>query len=122
VPGILIVEDDRRVSSLLADLLRSEYAVRVVDDGESAVATLASDRPDVVLLDVNLPGVSGLEVLRYMRAHDPGVPVIMITGTSDHVAITTALMRGAFAYIPKPFNVQYVKHLIAVARSGVRLS
>ena len=114
---ILIVEDDRRISSLLAELLRSDHAVRVVDDGETAVQTLAADRPDVVLLDVNLPGVSGLEVLRYMRALDPRVPVIMITGTSDEVAITTALMRGAFAYIPKPFNVEYVKHLIAVARS-----
>ncbi|MBI1734914.1 MAG: response regulator [Candidatus Rokubacteria bacterium] len=116
---ILIVEDDRRISSLLADLLRSDHAVRVVDDGETAVATLTADRPDVVLLDVNLPGVSGLEVLKYVRAFDPRVPVIMITGTSDEVAITTALMRGAFAYIPKPFNVEYVKHLIAVARVKV---
>jgi DNA-binding response OmpR family regulator len=122
VARILIVEDDRRVSSLLADLLRSDHAVRVVDNGETAVETLASDRPDIVLLDVNLPGVSGLEVLRHVRAYDPNVPVIMITGTSDDAAIATALMRGAFAYIPKPFNVQYVKHLIAVARGRVGVS
>ena len=119
---ILIVEDDRRVSSLLVDLLRCDHAVSVVGDGETAVETLATERPDIVLLDVNLPGVSGLEVLRYMRTVDPRVPVIMITGTSDEVAITTALVRGAFAYIPKPFNVQYIKHLIAVARGPVGAS
>lgn len=112
---ILIVEDDWRVSALLADSLETEHAVTVVSDADGAFASVARQRPDVVLLDVNLPGVSGLQVLKELRARDPRLPVIMITGTSDEVAITTALMRGAFAYVPKPFNIEYVKHLVAAS-------
>jgi DNA-binding response OmpR family regulator len=113
---ILIVEDDPRVSSLLRESLGPEYEVEVVVDGESAMERANRERPDVVLLDINLPGVSGLEVLRLLRLRHPGLPVIMITGTTDEVAVTTALMRGAFAYLPKPFHLDYVKHLIAAAR------
>ena len=113
---ILIVEDDHRVCELLSDVLTPEHAVTVAADGEAAFASLPRVRPDVVLLDVNLPGMSGLEVLKRLRALDPTLPVIMITGTADEVAVTMALKRGAFAYVPKPFNVEYVKHLVAAVR------
>jgi two-component system OmpR family response regulator len=112
---ILIVDDEERISSLLSEWFRDKYAIRVAADGQTAVEYATSDRPDVVLLDINIPKISGLEVLKRMRALYPKLPVIMVTGTSDEVAVTTALMRGAFAYVPKPFNLQYVEHLVAAA-------
>lgn len=110
---ILIVEDDARIAALLAEFLEADHTVAVVADADGAYASVTRQAPDVVLLDVNLPGVSGLQVLKELRARDHRLPVIMITGTSDEFAITTALMRGAFAYVPKPFNLEYVRHLIA---------
>lgn len=112
---ILIVEDEERVSSLLSEWFRGKYAIRVAADGQTAIEYAATDPPDVVLLDINIPRISGLEVLKRMRALYPKLPVIMVTGTSDEVAVTAALMRGAFAYVPKPFSLQYVEHMVAAA-------
>jgi DNA-binding response OmpR family regulator len=112
---MLIVEDDERVSSLLSETFAADYAVQAVFDGQTAVDSMARDEFDVVLLDVNIPRLSGVEVLKRARALRPDLPVIMVTGTSDEFAVTAALMRGAFAYIPKPFNLQYVEHLVAAA-------
>jgi two-component system, OmpR family, response regulator ResD len=115
---ILIVEDDERVSSVLTDWFSGRYAVEVAADGSTAVARATAEPPDVMLLDINIPGISGLEVLKRVRKLHPNLPVIMVTGTSDEVAVTAALMRGAFAYIPKPCNLQYVEHLVDAARSS----
>jgi DNA-binding response OmpR family regulator len=112
---VLIVEDDPRVAASMQDFLEFEYVVEVARDGEAALAAAAVARPDVVLLDINMPGINGLEVLKRIRHADPTVPVIMITGTQDDFAITTALMRGAFAYIPKPINGEYLLHVIGAA-------
>jgi DNA-binding response OmpR family regulator len=116
-PKMLIVEDEERLSSLLSEWFSGKYSIQVASDGETAVARAMVDPPDVVLLDVNIPKLSGLEVLKRMRKLYPKLPVIMVTGTTDEVAITAALMRGAFAYVPKPFNLAYMEHLVSAAES-----
>jgi DNA-binding response OmpR family regulator len=115
---ILIVEDEPRVAAAMRELLDDEYIVDVAQDGEAGLAAASQVRPDLVLLDINMPGMSGLEVLRRLRNRDSSLPVIMITGTDDDFSITTALMRGAFAYIPKPCSGEYLLHLVSAALEG----
>ena len=113
---ILLVEDDERVAGAMQECLEQEYVIESVRDGESALARFAAVAPDLVLLDINLGGgMSGLEVLRRLRGIDPTVPVIVTTGTDDYFTITTVLMRGAFAYIPKPIHLEQLLHLVSAA-------
>src|SRR5438046_1422274 len=116
---ILLVEDDPRVAGFMKDCLEEEYAIESVRDGESALAAFAAEASDLVLLDSHLCGdMSGLEVLRRLRSIDPSVPVIVTTGTDDYFEITTVLMRGAFAYIPKPVPLEQLLHLVSAAIPG----
>ncbi|PYM13642.1 MAG: hypothetical protein DMD81_20475 [Candidatus Rokuibacteriota bacterium] len=113
---ILHVEDDHRVAGMLKECLEELYVIESVRDGESALAAFVETVPDLVLLDINLYGeMSGLEVLRRLRGIDPTVPVIVTTGTDDYFTITTVLMRGAFAYIPKPVPLEHLLHLVSAA-------
>ncbi|MBI2206233.1 MAG: response regulator [Candidatus Rokubacteria bacterium] len=112
---LLIVDDETRISDLLTEWLESTYTIVTAADGETALARVGRDTPDLMLLDINLPGVSGLEVLKRVRELRPDLPVIMITATTAHFEITAALMRGAFGYLPKPFTLAYVEHMLAAA-------
>jgi DNA-binding response OmpR family regulator len=112
---VLIIEDEPRVAAALRELLDVDYRVDTAQNGEAGLAAATASRPDVVLLDINMPGMSGLEVLRRLKTFDAKLPVIMITGSDDDFSITTALMRGAFAYIPKPCSSDYLLHLISAA-------
>ena len=101
-PSVLIVDDDAAFRTVLAsELARMEFDVRVAASGEEALAAAASE-PDVVLLDLRLPGMSGLEALKALRARSPRSEVIMLTG---HGSIDTAMesvRAGAFDYVGKP--------------------
>ena len=113
---ILLVEDDERVAGAMQECLEPEYVIEAVGNGELALTRFASVAPNLVLLDIHLGGgMSGLEVLRRLRAIDPTVPVIVTTGTDDYFTITTVLMRGAFAYIPKPIQLDQLLHLVSAA-------
>ncbi len=109
VPEVLIIEDDRDLSDILAyNLKQAGYEVRVACDGRDGLHQARCRRPDVVILDVMLPVIDGLEVCRRLRA-DPAqrdVPVVMLTARSeerDHVA---GLAIGADDYVTKPFSVR----------------
>jgi DNA-binding NtrC family response regulator len=115
---ILIVDDDARVVAFLDDCFQRSgraYAVRTSSTGTDALEAVHQRRPDLVLLDITLPDVSGLHVLKLIRQLDPAIPVIMITGTRDPRSAVEAIESGAFAYIPKPFNVSYIENLVAAA-------
>jgi DNA-binding response OmpR family regulator len=117
---VLIVDDEPQVAETLAEHLGDRYAVEVVADGTAALGAVTRTRPDVVLLDMNMPGLTGLEVLRRLQAIDAAIPVIMITATEDTSAVAEALRSGAFSYIPKPFSGKYVHHLVAAALEVAR--
>ena len=113
---ILLVEDDERVAGVMQECLEQEYVIESVRNGEAALSRFVAVAPDLVLLDINLGGgMSGLEVLRRLRGIDPTIPVIVTTGTDDYFTITTVLMRGAFAYIPKPIQLEQLLHLVSAA-------
>ena len=105
---VLVVEDDRAINDALAERMRAEgYAVTQAFDGPSAVASATEHEPDVVLLDLMLPGFDGHEVCRRIQATRP-VPVLMLTARDEETEILTCLGVGADDYLTKPFRMREV--------------
>src|SRR5215475_11959618 len=102
--SILFVEDDRDIRTLLADfLVREGFAVEVAEDGVGVDRALARMKPDLVILDIMLPGEDGLSICRRLRARS-AVPVIMLTARNDDIDRIVGLELGADDYLGKPFN------------------
>jgi DNA-binding response OmpR family regulator len=102
---ILLVEDDRTLRQALAfNLEREGYEVRVAVDGEQALASARDPSLDLVVLDVMLPGMSGLEVLRRVRAEGVSTPVIILSAKGDEIDRVVGLKVGADDYVAKPFS------------------
>ena len=102
--SILLVEDDRDIGTLLADfLVREAFAVEVAQDGAAVDRALARVKPDLVILDIMLPGEDGLSICRRLRARS-AVPIIMLTAKSEDVDRIVGLELGADDYLGKPFN------------------
>ena len=114
---ILVVEDDPNVADVVARYLQREgFHVETVADGADAVANARDDPPDLMVLDLMLPGVDGLEVFRKVREVAP-VPVIMLTARGDESDRVTGLELGADDYVSKPFSP---RELTARVRSVLR--
>jgi two-component system response regulator CpxR len=104
VARLLVIDDDRELCALLRDFLEGEgHEVRARFDGSSALADIEADEPDLVVLDVMLPGMNGLDVLRELRARSR-VPVVMLTARGEDVDRIVGLELGADDYLAKPFN------------------
>jgi two-component system OmpR family response regulator len=115
--SILFVEDDRDIRMLLADfLVREGFAVEVAEDGAAVDRVLARTRPDLVILDLMLPGEDGLSICRRLRARG-AVPIIMLTAKNDDVDRIVGLELGADDYLGKPFNP---RELLARIRAILR--
>jgi len=103
---VLVVEDERTIAEAVAARLRAEgFAVEVAGDGPGAVAAARRTRPDVVVLDVMLPGFDGLEVCRRIQAERP-VPILMLTARDDETDLLVGLAVGADDYLTKPFSMR----------------
>ena len=114
---ILVVEDEKSLSEPLAYLLRREgYEVTVVDNGLSAVQAVENTPPDLMLLDLMLPGLSGTEVCREVRLRS-GLPIIMLTAKDSEVDIVVGLELGADDYVTKPYSS---RELLARIRAVLR--
>ena len=104
---ILVIDDDPGIREYLEALAsRHGYDVFTVGDGEKALETLDETRPDIVTLDVVLPGIDGLETLRQIKQRMPDVPVIMLSGHGQARTIVEAMRRGASDFLRKPFEVE----------------
>ncbi len=113
---ILVIDDNRAVVDILAVCLGEE--------GHTILSALTSDeglklvtlfQPDLVLLDIVLPGMNGMEVLKRIRSINPSTRVVMLTGNIDPSVARTALELGAVAYVDKPFDLPYLKRVVAMA-------
>jgi len=114
---VLVVEDEPAIADAVAARLRAErFAVRVAADGPSAVECFHRERPDLVVLDLMLPGFDGLEVCRRIQAEVP-VPVLMLTARSDETDQLIGLGAGADDYLTKPFSMRV---LVARVRALLR--
>ena len=119
---ILVVEDEKDIRELVRYHLEQEnYAVREADTGEKALAQIASERPALVVLDLMLPGVDGLEVCRRLRAAEAtrALPVVMLTAKAAEVDRVLGLELGADDYVTKPFSP---RELLARVRAVLRRS
>lgn len=112
---ILAVDDEPELLAVMDEFFEGRYVVTTATSGPAALAAFTRERPDVVFLDVNMPGPSGIDVLQTMRELDPTVPVVMVTVSSEVVVAEECLKRGAFAYVPKPFDLHYMDHIAALA-------
>src|SRR5882757_536858 len=114
---VLVVEDEESfVDALTVGLKREGFLVRVARDGAEALLVFDSARPDIVLLDVMLPKLSGIDVCRELRSRSK-VPIIMVTARNAEIDAVVGLEVGADDYVTKPFRV---RELIARVRAALR--
>jgi two-component system response regulator MtrA len=114
---VLIVDDDTALSEMLGIVLRNEgFEPATCAHGDKALAAFREHRPDLVLLDLMLPGTDGIDVCRQIR-QESGVPIVMLTAKSDTVDVVVGLESGADDYIVKPFKP---KELVARIRARLR--
>ena len=115
-PGkVLIVDDEPEVRQVLLEFLSSRgYDVSVASGGAEAVALVESTRPDLVLLDVAMPGMDGVETLKRIVAIEPDLAVIMVTANADIGVTSKLLALGAVDYVPKPFDLDYLDQAVSI--------
>ncbi|NOT34305.1 MAG: response regulator [Candidatus Eisenbacteria bacterium] len=115
---ILVVDDEPSVADVCSEYLGSEgYEVTVAVSGEEAVRVIPQLRPDVILTDINLPGVSGLEVVKFAKQLDADACVIVVTGYASTTSAVEALRQGAYEYVTKPFDLEAVHKIV---KSGIK--
>ncbi|MDO4258856.1 MAG: MtrAB system response regulator MtrA [Actinomycetaceae bacterium] len=114
---ILVVDDDVALAEMIGIVLKAEgFEVEECADGARAMETLRNVNPDLVLLDLMLPGIDGIEICRSIR-RESDVPVVMLTARSDTADVVAGLEAGADDYVPKPFKP---KELVARVRARLR--
>jgi len=114
---VLVVDDDTALAEMLGIVLRGEgFEPFFVADGDKALAAFRETKPDLVLLDLMLPGRDGIDVCRQIRA-ESGIPIVMLTAKTDTVDIVVGLESGADDYVTKPFKP---KELVARVRARLR--
>src|SRR5215510_1302057 len=103
---ILVVDDELGPRESLRMLLKPAYQITTAESGRVALDLLSRVRPDVVILDIKMPEMDGLEVLRRVKKADPSIEVVMITAYASLETVKNALTHGAFEYLIKPFSRQ----------------
>ena len=118
---ILVIDDEPVVVDMLVTCLREEgYRVVGAETSDEGLKLAILSRPELVLLDIALPGMNGIELLKRIRSINPTTRVVMVTGNTDPVLAREALELGALAYVDKPFDFAYLKRVVAMAlREGV---
>jgi DNA-binding response OmpR family regulator len=113
---ILVIDDEPAVVDLVVTCLREEgYGALGAETSEEGLKLAILSRPELILLDIALPGMSGIELLKRIRSIIPTTRVILVSGNTDPVLAREALELGALAYVDKPFDFAYLKRVIAMA-------
>ena len=113
--AVLIVDDDDEIRDTLYDLFSEEHLCHAAETAEKAQEYLEVENYDVVLTDISMPGLSGLELLGHVRQRQPDTPVIIISGISDQAHAQGLIKLGAFDYLLKPFRLEVVEQSVARA-------
>ncbi|HKS27057.1 MAG TPA: response regulator [Pyrinomonadaceae bacterium] len=113
--AILVVDDDATIRDMLYDLFEETHRCHLAETAEKALSYLETEHYDVILTDISMPGLSGLELLSYMRQNHPDTPVIVITGIQDQEHAQGLLKLGAFHYLLKPFRLEVVEESVEKA-------
>jgi DNA-binding NtrC family response regulator len=110
---LLIVDDEPLILEVLTEHFKSDYDVETALNGADALGAILRARPDVVMLDINMPRMNGVEVLKDIKQIDESIAVIMVTANEQVAMAAEALRNGAFGYVPKPFDFRYLDHMLA---------
>jgi DNA-binding NtrC family response regulator len=110
---VLIVDDEPLILEVLSEHFKAEFDVETAPNGADALGAILRQRPDVVLLDINMPRMNGVEVLKDIKQIDDSIAVIMVTANEQVALAAEALRAGAFGYVPKPFDFRYLDHMVA---------
>ena len=111
-PRILIVDDEVEITEILADLLSADYECVRAGSAEQALSQLADNRFQLVISDITMPGMSGLEMIPHVKEHSPDTVVVMISGMQTVESAIGALRLGAFDYLMKPFDLRQVEAVV----------
>lgn len=106
---ILVVDDDETIRDTIYELLSEQYVCQTAETAERAWARIKADVYDLVLTDISMPGLSGLELLTHVRQQYPNTPVIIISGISDQEHAQGLIKLGAFDYLLKPFSLDVLE-------------
>lgn len=107
---ILIVDDEENIRAMLKYFFEGKgYPTITAQNGQEAIALVEKERPSMILLDVMMPGMDGITTLRKIREIDPKVGVVMATGSHDEGIAKEAAALGSYAYVLKPFDIQYLE-------------
>ena len=109
---LLIVDDDKTIRDMLYDLFEEEHRCHMAETAEQAMRWLDTETYDVVLTDISMPGLSGIELLGVIRQRQAKIPVIIITGLSDREHAQGLTQMGAFDYLVKPFRLEAVERSV----------
>ena len=121
LPRVLVVDDDKLMREVLKAILRSEkFAVSgEASNGQAALSEIERCKPDIVCLDINMEGMSGIEVLKTIRSSHPEIITIMISGDASITTVRDVVSLGAHGYIIKPFNAA---RIAASLRAAIKAS
>jgi DNA-binding response OmpR family regulator len=118
-PSILLIDDEEAFVTTLQERLEMRgFQARVAFDGQSGLDLIAEEPPDVVVLDLRMPGLSGVEVLRRIRKQWPGIPVIMLSGHGSDQDFETCASLGAALYHKKPLDIGMLLESIHTVTQG----
>jgi two-component system response regulator CpxR len=118
---VLLVDDEREfVQTLSERLLMRDMGSAVAYDGESALHMVAEEEPEVMILDLKMPGIDGIEVLRRVKETRPDIEVIILTGHGSDVDRETCMKLGAYAYLQKPVDIEVLSETIKKANENIR--
>ena len=117
--NILIVDDEPDIVEVLGDRLESwDYEVRTVNNARACYAAVAEQPPDLILMDIQMPEISGMEALVELKTHHPDIPVLMISASTARNAARESTDRGAAGFVLKPFEPEELRHKIEKILSG----
>jgi len=109
---IYLIDDEPSIRKGISFALKKLYRIKTFSDAESAIALIQKEMPDLVLLDINLPGMDGIEALEKIKCLCPDTLVIMVSAYEDETTVVSAMDMGAQNYLFKPFNLTSLKDAI----------
>jgi len=119
--SVLIVDDEIGARESLKMVLKNDYEVFLAKNAEEAFSQIKEHSPDVILLDIILPDLDGLKVLKRIKQNDPNIVVIMVTATTTVKTALEAKRLGAYAYVTKPFDIDELRLIITRSLSAKAL-
>ena len=112
---LLIVDDEEVIRTTLSDLFSDEHSCDTAASAEEALKSLESRTYDLIITDLSMPGMSGEDLLGFVKVYAPKTPVIFISGSANHAGSEKLLVKGGVDYLPKPFCLEDVESAVARA-------